>query len=156
MLHRFERARLRGVPRKPVFGLLGCLEPRRNGPLFSISRVGFSPRGICSCVDTETFSAACLAAPNRYLIRRSFKCLRENLRLGPGSGVNDSRRRVAAVLRGPQETPLLRFLGCKLAQRFSAGRAKERLSSPVGATQWFSRTLFKARGYHPQRLKPGS
>jgi hypothetical protein len=25
------------------------------------------------------------------------------------------------MLRGPQETPLLRFLGCNLAQRFSAG-----------------------------------
>ncbi|MGA2992462.1 MAG: hypothetical protein ABSD88_18490, partial [Candidatus Korobacteraceae bacterium] len=23
------------------------LQPRRNGPLFSISRAGFSPRGIC-------------------------------------------------------------------------------------------------------------
>jgi len=46
------------------------------------------------------------------------------------------------MLRGPQETPLLRFLGCNLAQRFSAGKASENLSSPVGAMQGFSRTLF--------------
>jgi hypothetical protein len=31
----FEGARLCGVPGKPVFGLLGCLEPRRPKPVMA-------------------------------------------------------------------------------------------------------------------------